>query len=156
MFCKKGVLKNFAHFTGNHLCQSLFFYRTPPVVAFELLIANQLTDFYMSVTFVEFLCCIKAVVLRYTAQKMKFSIKDFFSKCSQIRSFLENLIFCALLYEKSVLKISQSWQKSTGGEPFLEPATLLKRDFNVSQRVLWILSKRYFAEHLRVTYSGYI
>ena len=25
-----------------------------------------------------------------TAQKMKFSIKDFFSKCDQIRSFLEH------------------------------------------------------------------
>ena len=44
-----------------------------------------------------------------TAQKMKFSIKDFFSKCDQIRSFLqissyllkkslmENFIFCAVL-----------------------------------------------------------
>ena len=43
-----------------------------------------------------------------TAQKMKFSIKDFFSKCYQIRSFLriwshllkksliENFIFCAV------------------------------------------------------------
>ena len=43
-----------------------------------------------------------------TAQKMKFSIKDFFSKCVQIRSFLriwshllkksliENFIFCAV------------------------------------------------------------
>ena len=43
-----------------------------------------------------------------TAQKMKFSIKDFFSKCDQIRNFLrtwshllkktliENLLFCAL------------------------------------------------------------
>ena len=43
-----------------------------------------------------------------TAQKMKFSIKDFFSKCDQIRSFLricshlmnkslmENFIFCAM------------------------------------------------------------
>ena len=42
---------------------------------------------------------------------MKFSIKDFFSKCEQIRSFLligshslkkslmENFIFCALLWE---------------------------------------------------------
>ena len=25
LFCKKGVLKNFAKFTGKHLCQSLFF-----------------------------------------------------------------------------------------------------------------------------------
>ena len=45
----------------------------------------------------------------YTTQKMKFSIKDFFSKCDQIRSFLriwshllkksimENFIFCAVL-----------------------------------------------------------
>ena len=43
-----------------------------------------------------------------TAQNMKFSIKDFFSKCDQIRSFLriwphllkkylmENFIFCAV------------------------------------------------------------
>ena len=44
-----------------------------------------------------------------TAQKMKFFIKDFFSKCDQIRSFLriwshlltkslmENFIFCAVI-----------------------------------------------------------
>ena len=25
VFCKKGVLRNFANFTGKHLCQSLFF-----------------------------------------------------------------------------------------------------------------------------------
>ena len=25
MFCKKGVLRNLAKFTGKHLCQSLFF-----------------------------------------------------------------------------------------------------------------------------------
>ena len=49
--------------------------------------------------------------LPYTAQQMKFSIKDFSSKCDQIRSFLriwshllekslmENFIFCAMLYE---------------------------------------------------------
>ena len=47
----------------------------------------------------------------YTAQKMKFSIKDFFSKCAQIRkklrvwshllrkSLMENFIFCAVLGE---------------------------------------------------------
>ena len=45
-----------------------------------------------------------------TAQKMKFSIKDFFSECDQIRmklriwsyllqkSLLENFIFCAVDY----------------------------------------------------------
>ena len=47
------------------------------------------------------------MVANRTAQKMKFSIKDFFSKCEQIRSFLriwshllkkslmENFTFCA-------------------------------------------------------------
>ena len=39
----------------------------------------------------------------YTAQKMKFSIKDFLSKCDQIRTHLlkkylmENFAFCALI-----------------------------------------------------------
>ena len=48
--------------------------------------------------------------LPYTAQKMKFSIKDFFSKYDQIqrklqiwshilkKSLMENLIFCAVLF----------------------------------------------------------
>ena len=47
----------------------------------------------------------------YTAQKKKFSIKNFFGKCDQIRSFLricsyfrkeslmENFIFCTLLFQ---------------------------------------------------------
>ena len=52
---------------------------------------------------------IQACILSYnTAQKMKFSIKDFFSKCDQIRSYLriwsyllkkclmENFSFCAV------------------------------------------------------------
>ena len=50
-----------------------------------------------------------ASILKYTIQKMKFPIKDFFSKCDQIRSFLriwshllkkslmENFIFCPVL-----------------------------------------------------------
>ena len=52
-----------------------------------------------------------AILLFYTAQKMKFSIKDLFSKCDQIHSFLwiwshllkkslmENFIFCAVLQQ---------------------------------------------------------
>ena len=51
----------------------------------------------------------------HTAQKIKFFIKDLFSKCDQIRSFLwirlhllkkslmENLIFCAVSY--AIIKI---------------------------------------------------
>ena len=45
-------------------------------------------------------------ILNVTAQKMKFSIKDFFSKCDQIRSLLkkslkENFIFlCSVPYLK--------------------------------------------------------
>ena len=50
------------------------------------------------------------ISLPYTAQKMKFSIKDYFSKCDQIRNFLriwshllkkslmENFIFCAMVF----------------------------------------------------------
>ena len=49
--------------------------------------------------------------IRVTAQKMKFSIKDFFSKCDQIRrnlrirscflkkSLMENFMFCAVCWE---------------------------------------------------------
>ena len=49
----------------------------------------------------------------FTAQKLKFSIKDFFSKCEQIRKFLqiwshllkkslmENFIFCAVIYQNN-------------------------------------------------------
>ena len=52
---------------------------------------------------------------RYTAQKMKFSIKDLFSECDQIRrklrfwshllkkSLIENFILCAVI-------LSESWQ----------------------------------------------
>ena len=56
-------------------------------------------------------CCYDNCILYipYTAQKMKLSIKDFSSKCNQIRRFLriwshllekslmENFIFCAVL-----------------------------------------------------------
>ena len=54
-------------------------------------------------------CCIRFYKCNL-AQKMKFSLKDFFSKCDQIRSFLriwshlqkksfmKNFIFCVVLY----------------------------------------------------------
>ena len=57
----------------------------------------------------------KLIVIEWS-QRMKFSIKDFFSKCDQIRSFLwswlqllkkslmENFIFCTVLAKKVWLK----------------------------------------------------
>ena len=59
-----------------------------------------------------------------TAQKMTFSIKDFFSKCDQIRGFLgiwsyllkkslmENFIFCAVEIAQIELKLSLKTVKS--------------------------------------------
>ena len=55
----------------------------------------------------------------YIAQNLKFSVKDFFSKCDQVRSFLgiwshllkkslmENFIFCAVLVKCRKSPISE-------------------------------------------------
>ena len=64
-------------------------------------------------------------IVNVTAQKMKFSITDFFSKCDQIRSFLkksvmENFIFCAVLCINqcnlciiNLMRIIQNFSKET-------------------------------------------
>ena len=58
---------------------------------------------------------VEYLFLSYTAQKMKFSIKDFFSKCDQIRrklriwshllkkSLIENFIFCTVTERVAVI-----------------------------------------------------
>ena len=66
----------------------------------------------------------------FTAQKVKFSIKDFFSKCDQIRSFLwiwshlltkslmRKFIFCAVIIvgkiELCATKAASQWTKLSG------------------------------------------
>ena len=57
---------------------------------------------------------VKLAIRINTAQKMKFSIKDFFSKCDQIRrklriwshllkkSLMQNFIFCAVKIESNI------------------------------------------------------
>ena len=54
----------------------------------------------------------------FTARKIKFSIKDFFSKCDQIRSFLrkkislmESFIFCAV-FDMFWLNIIRDFKKT--------------------------------------------
>ena len=63
----------------------------------------------------------------YTAQKMKFSIKDFSSKCDQIRrklwiwsyllqkSFMENFIFCAVLRLWRCIFLDFTWTHVSTG-----------------------------------------
>ena len=54
MFCKKGVLRNFAKFTGKHLCQSLFFNKVAGLKPATLL-KKRLWCRCFLVTFVKFL-----------------------------------------------------------------------------------------------------
>ena len=56
----------------------------------------------------KFLLHIRIHEIVYTAQKMKFSIKDFFSKEKILKkSRMENFIFCAVLWQiKSIQIIS--------------------------------------------------
>ena len=67
--------------TEKHLCQSLFFFFEKETLA--------------RVSSCEF-CEIHFhneynISSHYTARKMKFSVKDFFNKCDQIRSFLRSV-----------------------------------------------------------------
>ena len=54
VFCKKGVLRNFAKFTGKHLCQSLFFDKVAGLRAATLL-KKRLWHRCFHVSFVKFL-----------------------------------------------------------------------------------------------------
>ena len=47
VFCKKGVLKNFAKFTGKHLCQSLLFNKVAGLKAATLLKKNSGTGVFL-------------------------------------------------------------------------------------------------------------
>ena len=49
VFCKKGVLRNFAKFTGKNLCQSLFFNKVAGLVVF--LSTALLTEYLQATAF---------------------------------------------------------------------------------------------------------
>ena len=79
VFCKKGVLRNFAKFTGKHLCQSLFFNKVaglrPKACIF---IKKRLRHGYFHASFAEFLrtlslieqyCCLVSYLLVWVMSK---------------------------------------------------------------------------------------
>ena len=47
---------------------------------------------------------------KFTAQKIKFSITDLFSKCDQI-PVMENFIFCAVLTSTMIFMTMNCWHK---------------------------------------------
>ena len=51
MFCKKGVTRNFAKFTGKHLCQSLFFNKVPNIFFMEYLWVTASNDLQFGLSF---------------------------------------------------------------------------------------------------------
>ena len=95
----------------------IFFRFDCPILPIILVIVHRITDYIFLLVGSWFILIIGLIHTGgncmfsriYPAQKMKFSIKDFFSKCDQIRSFLriwshllkrslmENFVFCAVL-----------------------------------------------------------
>ena len=87
-------------------------------------------------------CIYKPVKHGCTAQEMKFSIKDFFSKCDQIRrklriwshllkkSLMENFIFCAV-----IAKLFANSRKSDN----ISKSLYLVNSKTISETFLWFL-----------------
>ena len=78
MFHKKGVLRNFVKSTGKHLCQSHF---SNKVAGLSMNFVKLLRTPFCK----EHLCVTASGMTRkywHTAQKMKFSVKDFFIFCA--------------------------------------------------------------------------
>ena len=125
IFCKIGALKDWAIFTGKHLCWSLFFIKLQVFSPATLLKRDSNTvvflwmlwNFYW-IIFIESLFHKIPLLAASTAQKMKISIKNFFSKCDQILGFpriwshllkklsMENFIFCAVFWRNHLLYTS--------------------------------------------------
>ena len=55
VFCKRGVLKSFAKFTGKHLCQSLLFLNKVAGLRTAILLKERLWHRYFPVNFAKFL-----------------------------------------------------------------------------------------------------
>ena len=96
MFCKKFVPRNFAKFTGKHLCQSLFFNKVAGLRPATLL-KKRLWHRCFPVNFPKFL---GTPFLQNTSRRLllKFSTKKFFTLTR--RSQLKMIITCSVNSEK--------------------------------------------------------
>ena len=120
--------------------KSTFSYRTLPVVASEIwedvttifVSVRRLFDKKKKIVEIEYIKCTfyklttmhskvyKFTKIKNTAQKMKFSVKDFFSKCDRIHrklriwshllktSLTENFIFCAVKVSPGFSKVRKT------------------------------------------------
>ena len=77
VFCGKPKL---VYYLVNYLWESITFELKIEVICFPALVLHLNSGIEK--------CAFEILLKSFTAQKMKFSIKDFFSKCHQIRSFL--------------------------------------------------------------------
>ena len=123
VFCKKGVLRNFAKFTGKHLCQSLFFNKVAGLR-------------YLPVNFVKFLrtpflrntwrlplirskflnarkkhLCSSLFLIKLRAWRPAFLLKKLFS-CEYCKIFKNSLLvetFCSLYFYVMIAFFGRLW-----------------------------------------------
>ena len=79
VFYKKGVLENFAKFTGKHLCQSLCFKKAAGLMPATLLKRDSGTEFF-PVNFVKFS---RTAILQNSSERLLLSMERDYSKPSQ-------------------------------------------------------------------------
>ena len=80
VFSKKGVLKNFAKFTGKHLCQSLFFNKVAGLIKFLLKKMQSFSEHVFSEHPWE-TASVKCVTLFYIANEAYLEIQGFNLSC---------------------------------------------------------------------------
>ena len=113
VFFKKGVLKNFAKFTGKHLCQSLFLYLKPAT-----LFKKDIWHWCFSVNFVKFLrtpfFCKTTLVApsenNYNDQRWKFSMSFLYNPLLQLPSYYNHYYcFCWYYLDEVWCFVGVSW-----------------------------------------------
>ena len=130
VLCKKGVLRNFTKFTGKHLCQSLFLNKVSGKRYINIYIfrctKNEFfrqrfghiywrNPLWQTSFFAVFQIQLLWSVILSSHKKVKFSSKDLFSRCEQIRiklqiyshllkkSSMDNVIFMQCLIQSLII-----------------------------------------------------